>query len=111
LEHFGAQFVFPGAASAGEPFTAEIPNFTGCRKFRQFSERAGEDCLIAHPIMGWAKRPSDRVVDERRPRRPDFAHDVVSRSDHQRRYTLRFDYVRDETDGLVTEGSIGHEQC
>jgi hypothetical protein len=39
-----------------------------------------------------------------------LAHDVVRRADDQRRDSMLFDHVRDETDGLMAERSIGDEQ-
>lgn len=50
------------------------------------------------------------MVDESGARRRDLAHNVERGADHQRRNALRLDHVSNETDGLMTEGSIGNEQ-
>jgi hypothetical protein len=54
--------------------------------------------------------PANRMIDERRARRTDLAHNVMSRADDQCGNTARFDHVSDETHGLMTEGSVGDEQ-
>jgi hypothetical protein len=41
---------------------------------------------------------------------PDFTHDVQGGADHQSWDAVRLDNVAYETDGLVTKGSVGHEQ-
>ena len=60
--------------------------------------------------MGRAEGAAHRMIDKQRARRRDLAHDVVRRADHQGGNPLGFDHMSDETDGLVAEGSIGHEQ-
>ena len=54
--------------------------------------------------------PADRMIDKRRSRRRDFAHNVVRRADHQRGDAASLDHVRDETDGLMAERSVRNEQ-
>ena len=60
--------------------------------------------------MRRAEGAADRMIDKDRPRRGDFAHDIVRGADHQSRNASGFDHVSDETDGLVAERSIGNEQ-
>ena len=60
--------------------------------------------------MRRAERPAHGVIDESAARRRDFRHDVQRRADHERGNALGFDDMRDETDGLVAERSIGDEQ-
>ena len=57
-----------------------------------------------------AECPTDRMVDKRRARRRNLLHDVVDSAKDQGRNTTPFDHVSDETDGLMTEGSVGDEQ-
>jgi hypothetical protein len=59
--------------------------------------------------MGRSESPADRMVDKGRARRCDLAHDIERSANHQRRNAVRFDDVSNETDGLVTEGSVGDE--
>ena len=50
------------------------------------------------------------MIDKGGARRGDSAHDVVCGADHQRGDAAGFDHVSDETDGLMTEGSVRHKQ-
>jgi hypothetical protein len=50
------------------------------------------------------------MIDECRARRCDLAHDVMGGADHQRRNAVPFDDMGDETNGLMTERSVGHQQ-
>ena len=61
-------------------------------------------------FMRRSECPANRMIDERRARRSDLAHNVVSRADDQGGNTACFDHVSDETHGLMTEGSVGDEQ-
>jgi len=61
--------------------------------------------------MRRTERAADWMIDKDRPRGCDFAHDIVSGADHQCRNAAGFDYVSDETDGLVAERSVGDQQC
>ena len=60
--------------------------------------------------MRRAKRPAHRMIDEGRARRTNSAHDVMSCADDQSWNVPAFDHVSDETDGLMAEGSVGHEK-
>lgn len=60
--------------------------------------------------MGRTEGATHRMIDEGGARWRDFAHDVVDGADHQGRDALAFNHMRDETDGLMTEGSIGNQQ-
>ncbi len=76
----------------------------------EFFERAREHRLVTDAVMGRAEGAAHWVIDKNRARRRYFAHDVVGGADHQCRNALAFDHMGDETDGLMAEGSIGHEQ-
>ena len=60
--------------------------------------------------MRRAEGSGDGMIDERRARRNNLAHDVVGRADNQGWNTARFDDVSDETDGLMAERSIRDQQ-
>ena len=60
--------------------------------------------------MGRAESATYGVVDKDRARGRDFAHDVKRRANDQRGNAATFDDVSDETYGLVTKRSIGHEE-
>jgi len=108
LRHFGAQLVLPDAAGVGRPVAAEVVNLTGAREFRQLGQCSGKNRLVALAIVGRSEGAADGMIDERRARRRDFAHDVVCRADDQRRNSTCFNHMSDETDGLMAEGSIGN---
>ena len=77
---------------------------------RELRQRALQHRALPRPLMRRPEGPADRMIDERGAGRDDFAHDVVRRPDHQRRNAACFDDVGDETDGLMTEGSVGDEE-
>ena len=110
VEHFRAQFVFPGAVSVRRPVTAEIANLAGAHKDWQLSQRFGKNGFVALSRIRRAECAADRVIDEGGARRRDFAHDVMRCADDERRNATRFDHVGDETDGLMAERSIGNQQ-
>ena len=85
-------------------------NLVGLSEFRQFSERSGENCLVARPIIWRPKGTADRMVDEGGTGRGDLAHDVMGCANNQCGNALVFNNMSDETDGLMAEGSIGNEQ-
>jgi len=60
--------------------------------------------------MGWTKGAAHRMVDEDRAGRDDLADDIEDRAGHQSRNALAFNYVGYETNGLMAEGSVGHQQ-
>jgi len=65
---------------------------------------------MALPITRWTKGTPNRMVDENRPGRSHLGHDVQGGADHQRWYMGVFEHVSNETDGLMTEGSIRDQQ-
>jgi hypothetical protein len=109
VQHFGTQFLFPGATGVGRPLEAGIANLTRAGKMRQLSQRAGQNRFISLAIMGRAEGAADGMIDKDRARWGDFAHDVEGGADHQCRNAVGFDDVGDETDGLVAKGSVGYE--
>ena len=110
MKHFRTQLLLPGAAAAGRPIAAEIANLAGLREAGQFRQCSGKNGSVPSPVMGWTESATDGVVDKNRARGRDFAHDVERRPNDQRGNTSTFDHVSDETDGLVTKGSIGDEE-
>ena len=50
------------------------------------------------------------MIDEYSARRNHLGQDVIDRPDDQRRNPLSLNHMRDETDGLMAEGSIGDKQ-
>lgn len=110
MEHFCAQFVFPGPAAAGSPCATEIANLTSLRELWQLFQRFLQNNLSTRRVVRRPEGPADGMVDKNRARRCDFAHDIERRADHQRRYASSFDHMGYETDGLMTEGSIGNQQ-
>jgi hypothetical protein len=50
------------------------------------------------------------MIDKSGAWRRNFAHNIVRRADHERRYAAAFNDVGDETDGLMAKGSIRHQQ-
>ena len=110
MEHFDAQRLFPLAAPVSRPLAAKIANLTGRSKLWQLRQRSHEDRFVTLAVVWRTERSADRVIGECRARRSNLAHDVVSRADDQGRNTTPFDHVSDETDGLMTEGSVGDEQ-
>ena len=65
---------------------------------------------MALSIVGRSKRASHGVVDKCGPRRRHDPHDIERRPGDERRDAATLDDMSDETDGLMTERSIGHEQ-
>jgi hypothetical protein len=66
--------------------------------------------LVALAIVRRPEGAADWMIDERRARWRDSAHNVVRGADDQCRNSARFDHMGDETDGLMAEGSIGNQQ-
>ena len=77
---------------------------------RQFSQDIGQNFFVMFPLVRPSKRPADRMIDEDGARGRDFAHDVEDGAGDQRGNLAALDDVGDETDGLVTEGSVRNEQ-
>ena len=109
MEHFGAQLRFPFPAAARQPLAAKIANLPGRRELRQLRQRPLQYNLMARALIGRPECSADGMIDECRARRRHFAHDILSRADHQGGNAARFDHVCDETDGLMAKGSVGDE--
>ena len=60
--------------------------------------------------MRWTEGSAHRVIDKDGSGRCDFANNVKRGADHQGWSAARFDNMSHKTDGLMTIGSIGHEQ-
>lgn len=110
MEHLGAQIGFPFPPAAGQPPALQVANLSGESEFRQLRQRPLQYDPVTRAVARRSERPSHRMIHERGPGRRDLAHDVVGRADDQRRNAASFDRVGDETDGLMTEGSVGDEQ-
>jgi hypothetical protein len=89
---------------------AKVADLTRAGELRQLGERFAKDNLITQAVIRWPEGAAHRVIDERRARRGDLAHDVVGGADHQRWYAVAFEDMGDETDGLMTKGSVGNQQ-
>jgi hypothetical protein len=111
VHHFRAQFVLPGAAAVDCPLKSRVVNLSGLGEVRQLRQHPTQDRFIAPALMGWAEGAAHRMIDEDRARRRNLANNIEGRARQQRRNALIFDDMGDETDGLMTEGSIGNEQC
>lgn len=60
--------------------------------------------------MGRPEGSSHGVINKYCPGWGDLAHDIQRRARYQGGNALGFDRVRNETDGLVTERSVGDKQ-
>lgn len=110
VTQLGAQLGLPFAPAAGQPLAAEVANLPRGRKLREFGESASQNRAAAFPLLGRAEGPADGMIHEGSPRRSHFAHDVVSGPDDQGGDASTLDHVCDETNGLMTEGSIGNQE-
>jgi len=80
------------------------------REARQFHQRLGEDRFVALAVMRRAEGPAHGVIDKSTAGRRDPRHNVERRAGDERGDAAGFDDVRDETNGLVAERSVGDEQ-
>jgi len=110
VKHFGAQFRFPLAAASGRPLAADVADFAAVTEPRQLRQCSRKHRMAARAVVRRPESAADRMIDECRARWRDLAHDVVCGTNDQSGNTAPFDDMRDETDGLMTEGSIGNEQ-
>jgi hypothetical protein len=110
VKHLSTQFVFPGAAGVGGPMAAEIADLTGARELWQLSQNTGKHFFIACSIVGRAEGAAYGVINERCARWSDFGQNIMGRAGDERRDSLAFDDVGDETNGLMAEGSVRHQQ-
>lgn len=111
MEHFRAQFLFPGTAATGRPVKSWVADRTGFGEVRQLRQYPRQDCFVARTVMGCPEGTTDGVIDEHRARRRNLAHNVEGGAGHQRWNAVIFDNMGNETDGLMTKGSIGNKQC
>jgi hypothetical protein len=89
---------------------ARVANLAWTGEARELGQNAGQDRFIALPVVRLAECPADGMIDEDGARGRDFAHDVEDGAgDQGGDFPALYD-VGDETDGLVTEGSIGDQQ-
>ena len=110
VKHFGAQLRFPLATASGGPLAADIADFSAVTEPRQLRQGSRKHRMAARAVVRRPESAADRMVHECRARRRDLAHDIVCGPNDQRGNAAPFDDMRDETDGLMTEGSIGNEQ-
>ena len=85
-------------------------NLVAIGKFGYLIQRGFQNRFVAPAIMRWTEGAAYRVIDKDSSWRCHFVHYVQSRADHQGWNAARLDNVGDETDGLMAERSIGHEQ-
>ena len=105
-EHFFAQLSFLCTATVGFPLEMGITNLTERGKVWQFSQRSSQHCFIVRAIVRPTEGAAHGVIDENSTGWRDFTHNVERRADHYGRDSSTFDDVGDETDGLMTEGSV-----
>jgi hypothetical protein len=110
MEQLRPELGFPFASTARQPLAAEIADLAAGSELRQLGQRAAQDGAAASAVMRRPERSADRMIDKRRARRGDCAHNVVRSADHQCGNAAALDYVSDETDGLMAERSVGNEQ-
>jgi hypothetical protein len=110
VEHFRAQFVFPSAAAICCPLKSQVVDLIGSSKVWELRQYFFQDYLITAVVVGRPEGSPHRVINEHCPGWGDLAHDIQRRARYQSRNALGFNRVRDETDGLVTERSVGDEQ-
>ncbi len=110
MEHFGAQFIFPGAAAVRRPQEPRIADLARSSETRQLGENPREHGFCALAVVRRTKGAAHRVIDEDRSWWKDLAHNIDRRAGQQSGYPLSFEHVRNETDGLMTERSVGYEQ-
>jgi len=110
VQHFRAQLVFPTAAAVRQPLATQVANLARATKARQLIQGSFQNRFIARTIVWRTEGASHRMIHEGGARRGDSAHDVVHGADDQSGDAARFDDVGDETDGLMTEGSVGNQQ-
>ncbi len=75
----------------------------------QLGQRRREHLLVLARIMWTTKGAPHREIHEYGARCSRALHDVAHRTDDDCRDAARLDSVRDETHGLVAEGSIRHQ--
>lgn len=85
----------------------KVSDLAGIREVRYRGDGLRECGLVLMALAGPTECPAHRVIDKNRPWRRNLRHDVADSADHQGGYPLALDNVRDETNGLVTIGSVG----
>ena len=110
VEHFRAQVVFPSAAAIRCPLKSRIADLIGSSEVLELRQYLFQDSLITAVVVGRPEGSPYRVINEYCPGWGDLAHDIERRARYQSGNALGFERVRNETDGLVTERSVGDEQ-
>lgn len=110
LEHFGAQLIFPASAAVGVPLKAGIADFARPGKVSELRQDPRQHRFVARAIMGRPESSPHRMIHKNRARRRNLAHDVECRARDESRNAPIFEHMGDETDGLMAERSVGHEQ-
>ena len=111
VQHFRSQFALPGAAAVGRPCKSRVADLAGLGEDRQLRQHPRQHRFIAPAVMGRAEGAAHGVIDKDRPWRDDLADNIEGRARQQCRNAAIIDHMGDETDGLVAEGSIRHQQC
>jgi len=65
---------------------------------------------VPQSVARTAKGATHRMINKDGAGRPDLSHDVEDCTDNKGWDSVTLDDMRDETDGLVAEGSVGDEQ-
>jgi hypothetical protein len=79
-------------------------------EIRQLRQCRSKLFFVLIPFSGTAEGATHRMVDENRTRGRNLGHDVKNRADDQGGDSTALDYMSDETDGLVTKGSVRYQQ-
>ena len=66
--------------------------------------------VIQRRLIRFSRRMPQRIVEVRGPRRISRARDRQRARQRQRRNTATLDFSRDQSDGLMADGSDGHQQ-
>jgi hypothetical protein len=65
---------------------------------------------VPRSVARTAKGATHRMINKDGARRADIGHDVENSADNEGWNSMALDDMGDETDGLVTEGSVGDQQ-
>jgi hypothetical protein len=106
MEHFSAQFRFPGAVTIRRPLKPRVADLVRSGELWQLRQYSLQYRFIAAAIMGWAERAPHRVIYEDRTGWDDLADNIERRAGQQSRNSSIFEHMRYKTDGLVAKRSV-----
>jgi hypothetical protein len=79
-------------------------------KVRQFCDRCGQNRFVPLAVVRRAKSAANRMIDKDGARWWNPQQDIQSGTDDQGGNVVALDDMCDETNGLVAEGSVGHQK-